>query len=66
MERSPIASIFAANAISGLDLYKDLRLRLCVFVNFKTIHLRIEFYKAAFLQQGNDFDISVFVRTSKY
>ena len=27
---------------------------------------RIEFYKAAFLQQGNDFDFFVFVGTSRY
>ena len=27
---------------------------------------RIEFYKAAFIQQGNGFDIPVFVGTSKY
>ena len=27
---------------------------------------RIEFYKAAFLQQGNGFNIMVFVRTSRY
>ena len=32
----------------------------------KTMDPQIEFYKAAFLQQGNGFDITVFVVTSRY
>ena len=35
-------------------------------MNFKTIDPRIEFYKAAFSQRGNGFDIPVFRGVSKY
>ena len=39
--------------MSGLDLYKELRLRFFLFVNFKTMDERIELYIAAVIQQGN-------------
>ena len=52
--------------IFGLDLYKEPRLQLWSFVNFKTIDLRIEFDKASCLERGNGFDIPVFRVTSRY
>ena len=52
--------------ISGLDLYKEPRLELWLFVNFITMNSRIKFYKAAFFVRGNGFDIPAFSRILRY
>ena len=52
--------------ILGLDHYKEQTLQLWLFVNYKTVNLRIKLYKAAVSKQGNSFDIPMFRKTVRY